>query len=234
MKEQLSQLQTEAETRSIEDNLSIFSNQFVGKITFSTSFGAEDQVISHFILSKSLPIEIFTLDTGRNFSETYYVWNQTNERYHTKIEAYYPNQDDIQKYVVANGPNAFYDSVELRKQCCAIRKVEPLGRALKGKGLWITGLRAEQSPARENIPMIEWDENHQLFKYNPLLHWTNEDVWKYIRENNIPYNPLHDKGFISIGCAPCTRAIKAGEDFRAGRWWWEDNTKKECGLHIHK
>jgi phosphoadenosine phosphosulfate reductase len=205
-----------------------------GQVTFSTSFSYEDQVITHDILSNNFPVKIFTLDTGRLFTETYSVWSSTNEKYNTKIKAYYPNETALQEFVEAKGPNSFYESVDNRKQCCFIRKVEPLKRALAGNAIWITGLRTEHSADRTNLPIIEWDEANQVIKYHPLLHWTTEEVKKYIAENHVPYNPLHDKGFVSIGCAPCTRAVKPGEDFRAGRWWWEDADKKECGLHIHE
>jgi phosphoadenosine phosphosulfate reductase len=168
------------------------------------------------------------------FAETYSVWSSTNEAYKTPIKAYYPNQDGLQKFVESNGPNSFYESVENRKACCFIRKVEPLKRALAGNAIWITGLRSEHSPDRQNLPMLEWDEANQLIKYHPILHWSTEEVKDYIQKHRIPYNPLHDKGFVSIGCAPCTRAIQPGEDFRAGRWWWEDADKKECGLHVHE
>jgi phosphoadenosine phosphosulfate reductase len=167
------------------------------------------------------------------FAETYSLWSSTNERYSTKIEAYYPNQDALQEFVLLGGPNSFYESVDNRKQCCGIRKVEPLKRALAGNAVWITGLRAEHSANREALPMVEWDESNKIIKYHPILEWTTEQVIEQIKVHNIPYNPLHDKGFVSIGCAPCTRAIKPGEDFRAGRWWWEDASKKECGLHEH-
>ena len=215
------------------DALSFIASEFPGSATFSSSFSWEDQIISHLILSNKLNIEIFTLDTGRFFQETYYVWNRTNEQYNTHIKAYYPQNIALQDYIEANGPNAFYESTELRKQCCHIRKVEPLQRALKNKKVWITGLRAEHSKDRQNLPQIEWDETYQLIKYHPLLHWTTDEVKDFVYKNHIPYNTLHDKGFVSIGCAPCTRAVKSGEDFRAGRWWWEDATKKECGLHVH-
>lgn len=218
---------------SIAESLHLLATEFPGKVTFSSSFSYEDQAITHEILSNNFPIKIFTLDTGRLFAETYSVWNSTNERYNTHIKAYYPEHKPLEDFVVEKGPNAFYESVENRKQCCHIRKVEPLQRALKGNAVWITGLRAEHSPARQNLEQVEWDEANQIIKYHPLLHWTTEDVLQYIRKHNIPYNPLHDRGFISIGCAPCTRAVKPGEDFRAGRWWWEDSSKKECGLHEH-
>ena len=214
--------------------LAVLAKEYPGKVTFSSSFSYEDQVISHHILSNKLQIDIFTLDTGRLFSETYSVWNSTNQQYQTQIKAYYPQAALLEAFVAENGPNAFYESVENRKSCCHIRKVEPLRRALAGNMVWITGLRAEHSPERKDLPMVEWDESNKIIKFHPLLHWTTEEVKQEIRKFKIPYNPLHDKGFVSIGCAPCTRAIKPGEDFRAGRWWWEDADKKECGLHVHE
>lgn len=218
----------------IEKVIQNLAEQFPGQITFSTSFSFEDQVISHFILSNQIPVSIFTLDTGRLFGETYSVWSATNERYQTEIKGYYPDHSLLEPFVEEKGPNSFYESVENRKRCCFIRKVEPLKRALKGNSIWITGLRAEHSANRHDVPQVEWDESNQVIKYHPILHWSTKEVKDYINENNIPYNILHDRGFVSIGCAPCTRAIKPGEDFRAGRWWWEDNTKKECGLHVHQ
>lgn len=217
---------------SIEDTLRLLTGAFPGRVVFSTSFGIEDQVITHHILSADLPISIFTLDTGRLFAETYSVWSNTNEKYQTRIRAFYPDRQALEEYLNEKGPNAFYESVANRKDCCHIRKVEPLRRALAGQAVWITGLRAEQSPERSDLRLIEWDAANGVIKYNPLLHWDAAAVRKYIDENDVPYNTLHDKGFVSIGCAPCTRAIRAGEDFRAGRWWWEDNSKKECGLHV--
>lgn len=211
--------------------LELLSDQFPGKIVFSSSFSYEDQVITHEILSHQLPVNIFTLDTGRLFAETYSVWSSTNEKYKTTIRAYYPQADALQEFVEKKGPNAFYESIDNRKQCCHIRKVEPLQRALAGQKIWVTGLRAEHSANRENLPQLEWDEVNQVIKYHPLLHWSFKEIQDYIREYHVPYNPLHDRGFVSIGCAPCTRAIKPGEDFRAGRWWWEEAGKKECGLH---
>ncbi len=219
---------------SIDEFLLSLTNQFPGKVIFSTSFSFEDQVITHKIVSNHLPIKIFTLDTGRLFPETYSVWRATNEKYNMRIKAFYPDAISLENYVAEKGPNAFYESIENRKECCYIRKVAPLKRALQNNSVWITGLRAEHSADRHNMPQIEWDETNNIIKYHPLLHWTTEDVKQYINENDIPYNSLHDRGFVSIGCAPCTRAIRPGEDFRAGRWWWEDNTKKECGLHIHQ
>ena len=218
----------------LDEVLIELTKEFPGQVTFSTSFSFEDQVITHKILSNQLPITIFTLDTGRLFPETYSVWSATNEKYNTHIKAYYPDHSLLENFVAVKGPNSFYESVENRKGCCYIRKVEPLKRALKDNAVWITGLRAEHSADRHDIPLVEWDESNKVIKYHPILHWTTDEVKQYINQNNIPYNPLHDKGFVSIGCAPCTRAIKPGEDFRAGRWWWEDNTKKECGLHVHE
>ncbi len=218
----------------IAEFIQLLTVQFPAQITFSSSFSYEDQVISHEISSHQLPVKIFTLDTGRMFAETYSVWNATNEKYGTKIKAYYPNQDTLGTLVAERGPNSFYESIQNRKDCCFIRKVEPLKRALSGNAIWITGLRAEHSPDRHDLPIIEWDESNQIIKYHPILNWSTADVKQYISQHHIPYNPLHDKGFVSIGCAPCTRAIKPGEDFRAGRWWWEDADKKECGLHVHE
>ncbi len=218
----------------IVDSLKYIADLYPGKVVFSTSFGWEDQVISHIIFKNELPIKVFTLETGRLFPETYYVWNRTLEIYGKQIHAYYPNTQSVENMVSAKGPTSFYESVENRKECCGIRKVEPLKRALAGNSVWITGIRADQSMNREHMDNVEWDEGNQLLKYHPIFDWTLEQVKEFIRENNIPYNPLHDKGFPSIGCAPCTRAVKEGEDFRAGRWWWEDQSKKECGLHTTK
>jgi len=215
----------------IEQSLEYLVNAFPGEVIFSTSFGWEDQVISHIIFKNNLPVKIFTLETGRLFPETYYVWNRTIEMYGKPIHAYYPDTTAVEKMVSSKGPSSFYESVENRKECCAIRKIEPLKRALAGNSCWITGIRAEQSLNREHMDPLEWDDANQILKFHPIFDWTLDQVKTFIRENNIPYNPLHDKGFPSIGCAPCTRAVKEGEDFRAGRWWWEDQDKKECGLH---
>jgi phosphoadenosine phosphosulfate reductase len=216
---------------SIDSALRLLIREFPNRVVFSTSFSEEDQVITHLLVQNSVPVTIFTLDTGRLFAETYSLWSSTNQKYDIKIKAYYPDKELLQEYVNTKGPNAFYESVSNRKECCAIRKVEPLKRALEGKEVWITGLRTEHSSERENHKIIEWDEANNIIKYNPLLNWTTVEVKDFIRENNISYNPLHDKGFVSIGCAPCTRAIQPGEVYRAGRWWWENDAKKECGLH---
>ncbi len=211
--------------------LALLADRFPGEIVFSTSFGWEDQAITHMIFTNNLPIKIFTLETGRLFPETYYVWNRTMEMYGKPIHAYYPNNELLEQMVNAKGPSSFYESVENRKECCGIRKVEPLKRALAGNKLWVTGIRAEQSADRQLMTNPEWDEQNNLIKFHPIYEWTLDQVKEYIRINNIPYNTLHDRGFPSIGCQPCTRAVQPGEDFRAGRWWWEDQSKKECGLH---
>lgn len=233
MRELVSDLMDELKGRDIAEQLKLLVNRFPGEVVFSTSFGLEDQAITHFIAANTIPVNIFTLDTGRNFPETYSTWSRTVEKYKLTITAWYPEAKAIQQFITAKGPNSFYESVENRKECCYIRKVEPLQKALKGNKIWITGIRAEQSNNRHEMQMLEWDEVNQVMKFHPLLNWTWGQVKQFVSRNDVPYNPLHDKGFVSIGCAPCTRAIKPGEDFRAGRWWWEDNSKKECGLHIH-
>ncbi len=230
LKDHISEL-SERSNEGIEAFLQHVIQYYPGQVTFSSSFGFEDQAISHIILANNLPISILTLDTGRLFPETYSVWNATNARYNTRIKPYYPDNELLESFVSEKGPNSFYEAVENRKTCCYIRKVDPLKRALKNNAIWITGLRAEQSENRLHMPQVEWDESNQIIKYHPLLYWSTSEVQQFINDNDIPYNSLHDRGFISIGCAPCTRAIKPGESFRAGRWWWEDNTKKECGLH---
>jgi phosphoadenosine phosphosulfate reductase len=207
---------------------------YQGGAVFSTSFSEEDQVILHFLSEINSPPSIFTLDTGRLFPETYSTWSRSREKYQLAIQSYHPDHTSLQEFIESKGPNSFYESIENRKACCYIRKVEPLKRALKGKSLWITGIRAEHSPDRQDMTSLEWDPANQIIKYHPLLMWDHARVKDFIKENDIPYNPLHDKGFVSIGCAPCTRAIQPGEDFRAGRWWWESNKLKECGLHVHQ
>ncbi len=229
----VSSLQNQIAHLSVEEALPLLAQTFPGAVTFSTSFSYEDQIITDLIQKAAADVSIFTLDTGRMFPETYSVWSRTNERYNIKVAPYYPDTKSIETFVTVNGPNAFYESLDLRKGCCFIRKVEPLKRALAGHSVWITGLRAEHSAARQSLHTIEWDEGNGIIKYNPLLYWSFEKVLDYINKHNVPYNSLHERGFVSIGCAPCTRAIKPGEDFRAGRWWWEDESKKECGLHVH-
>lgn len=209
--------------------------KFGRRAVFSTSFGIEDQVVTSMIAQTQANISVFTLETGRLFPETYYVWNRTIETYHIDIQAFYPQTEAIQKLLSEKGPSSFYNSVEDRKECCYIRKIEPLKRAIEGYQIWITGIRTEQSQNRDDMDFIEWDEANQIIKIHPLFDWTLAQTENYLKTHQVPYNPLHDKGYVSIGCQPCTRAISEGEDFRAGRWWWEDKSKKECGLHVtHK
>lgn len=209
------------------------SAQFPGSARFSSALGLEDQVITHLIGTQKLDIKIFTLDTGRLFQESYDLLDLTQKTYNQTIHTYFPHAPAVEKLVTEKGPNSFYNSVDNRKECCYIRKVEPLKRALHGAKVWITGVRAEQSANRGTMQLVEWDEPHQVIKYNPLLTWTEKDVTEFIEINKIPVSTLHKKGYPSIGCAPCTRAVLPGEDFRAGRWWWE-SSNKECGLHEHK
>jgi len=215
-----------------EEILQFFLSTYKGKIALASSLGAEDQVLTHMIASIDPEITIFTLDTGRLFPETYDLIDRTNSRYKIKMEVFFPAAKKVEKIVRENGINLFYESVENRKLCCNIRKIEPLHRALEGFDFWITGLRKDQSVTRNNNAVVELDNNnHGRIKINPLLNWTEGQVWDYIGENQIPYNKLHDQGFPSIGCQPCTRAIEPGEDVRSGRWWWEHPEHKECGLH---
>jgi phosphoadenosine phosphosulfate reductase len=202
-----------------------------GRLVFTTSFGLEDQAITHAILSTDLAIDIVTLDTGRLFPETYAVWSETEARYGRRIRAFYPERLSVEALVTQHGIDGFRTSIVARQACCAVRKVEPLGRALDGASGWITGVRAEQSSERATTPYASVDAARGLIKLNPLLDWTREHVAAFVHEHGVPYNTLHDEGFLSIGCAPCTRAVKPGEPERAGRWWWEQEDKKECGLH---
>lgn len=218
------------ENLSIEETLAFLANEFSEKVVFSTSFGQEDQVITALIATNELPIKIFTLDTGRLFQETYDVFHKTLKKYKVNIQTFYPETSQVEQLLNTKGPNSFYESVENRKECCFIRKVVPLKKGLAGNKVWITGLRAEQSENRNDLALFEYDAHFDIIKFNPLLKWTLAEVQKYIDDNNVPQNSLHKKGFISIGCAPCTRAIVEGEDIRAGRWSWE-SSHKECGLH---
>jgi len=227
----LEELTQQIENKSILEQLLFLSEKFIGKIAFSTSFGQEDQVLTDIILRNNLPIKIFTLDTGRFFEETYKVWNKTLEKYGKPLHVYFPDKEEVENMVSEKGPYSFYKSIENRKECCNIRKVNPLGKALHDIDLWITGLRAEQSQARTELEFFGYDKRFDTTKFNPLKDWSLQKVIDYLNKYQVPYNSLHDKGFISISCSPCTRAIKKGEDLRAGRWWWEDKSKKECGLH---
>lgn len=211
----------------IEKALGLFGD----KITFATSLGAEDQVITYMISKINKSANVITLDTGRVFPETYDLLHRTVNRYGIAINSYYPDTTQVEEMVNTKGINLFYESIENRKLCCHVRKIIPLRRALQGKDAWMTGLRREQSVTRTDLKIVEWDAANGLIKINPLLEWSEEQVWEFIKSNDIPYNKLHDQGFPSIGCQPCTRAIEKGEDLRAGRWWWEMPDSKECGLH---
>jgi len=229
--QEITVLNKELEGGTPQQALRRMLSEYKGRIILASSLGAEDQVLTDMITSIDPGTRIFTLDTGRMFQESYDLIEKTNEHYGINMEIYFPDAARVEEMVSKKGINLFYRSVENRKECCHIRKIEPLKRALKGMDIWITGLRRAQSVTRINNKMLEWDEGNGLLKLNPLIDWLEEDVWNYIRENNIPYHALHDKGFPSIGCLPCTRAVAPGEDVRAGRWWWEEPEKKECGLH---
>jgi len=218
------------EKLSLAEGLEYINEKYNNMAVFSSSFGQEDQVIFDSIAKNNLDIRIFTLDTGRLFQETYELMDNTKSRYNRSFETYFPDATKVENLVKEKGFNSFYFSVENRKECCFIRKIIPLKRALEGAKVWITGVRAEQSENRADMQMVEWDEGNKVIKYNPLLHWSYDDVLNYIDLNQVPDNVLHKKGFISIGCQSCTRAISPGEHPRAGRWWWEAS-QKECGLH---
>lgn len=218
---------------SPQEGLQLVGETFGHDAKLSSSLGVEDQLLTHWIAKLNLPISIFTIDTGRLFQETYDLMALTRQKYGIDIDVLFPEQQQVEKLVTAKGPNSFYESVENRKECCHIRKVIPLQRALEGAKVWITGLRADQSDNRRKMPIAEWDPRYQVVKYNPLLFVSETEVNRLVKENNIPVNTLHKKGYPSIGCAPCTRAVLPGEDSRAGRWWWE-STSKECGLHETK
>jgi len=218
--------------RTIKDQLKELVRLFPGEVLFTTSFGIEDQVISHIIFKNDISTEVATLDTGRLFPETYKVFSDTIKRYKKSINVYFPDYEALEKMMTKKGPFSFYYSKDDRLECCRIRKLVPLNKALNGKKCWISGIRASQSDNRRQMDWIELDEERQLFKFYPLFDWSLEEVEKFIKENDIPYNALHDRGFVSIGCEPCTRAVEKGADFRSGRWWWEAGSLKECGLHI--
>ncbi len=222
-----------AKTVAATNHLRDIARDFTPAV-FANSFGAEDMLLTDLIVREGLDIGIFSLDTGRLPAETYELMGEAEAHYGIRFQVYYPRHDLTEAYVRSNGINAFYDSVDLRKGCCHARKVEPLRRALSGNQAWITGLRAQQAATRDGLPLRQFDEANGLEKFNPLADWTEREVWAYIRANKVPYNKLHDRHYPSIGCAPCTRAIAAGEDIRAGRWWWENPETKECGLHVKK
>lgn len=221
------------ESKSAPEILKWGFEKFGDKMVLASSFGAEDVILIDMMckINRNLT-RVFTLDTGRLNQETYDLIDKIRKKYEIIVDVYFPNASDVEKMVATKGMNLMYDSIENRKLCCNLRKIEPLKRALKQFDCWITGLRREQTVTRNKILKIEVDSlNYNIIKLNPLADWTNDEIWKYIHENEIPYNELHDKGYPSIGCEPCTRAIKKGEDPRAGRWWWENDVHKECGLH---
>jgi phosphoadenosine phosphosulfate reductase len=233
MTDRIAQWNDQFERASATDVLAYFAAEFGEKLCFSSSMGVEDQVLTDMLVKIKSGIRIFTLDTGRLFPETLNLINHTCRHYGIRIEVFFPDYRLVQEMVREKGINLFYESVENRKACCNIRKMEPLKRALSGMQAWITGIRKEQTLNRFNTRLVEWDEANGLVKINPLYRWSEKKVWEYVRTHQVPYNELHDKGFPSIGCQPCTRAVAPGEDSRAGRWWWEDQGHKECGLHLH-
>ena len=232
IKNMIKQLSIEMQGYSAEGLIKRLLKQYGDKIALATSFGVEDQVLIDMLCKMSKRPVVFTLDTGRLPEETYEVMEATRKKYGIEIEILFPEHKEVEEMVNKYGPNLFYGSIEDRKLCCRIRKIEPLKRKLSGLQAWICGLRAEQSVTRTELKKIEWDNTFGLIKVCPLTDWSTEQVWDYIRENKVPYNKLHDKGFPSIGCEPCTRAVKPGDDIRAGRWWWEEPEHKECGLHL--
>ncbi|RXJ84582.1 phosphoadenylyl-sulfate reductase [Arcobacter sp. CECT 8985] len=227
----INELNEKLKDASTLEVIEFFLNEYKNKIALASSLGAEDQVLTDMILKTDKSTKIFTLDTGRLNPETYDVMDATNLKYSVKLDVYFPKLDAVENLYKTQGVNGHFESIDNRKNCCKIRKIEPLKRALNGLDVWFTGLRSSQSITREEMKLVEWDEAFGLIKVNPLINWSEKDVWDYIKSNNVPYNKLHDNGYPSIGCAPCTRAIKDGEDIRAGRWWWENPEHKECGLH---
>ncbi len=232
MHESIEALNRRFKTASVEEVLAYFADQYRHKIALASSFGAEDQVLTDLLQRHRGAVGIFTLDTGRLPDETYDVMDRTNLRYGIRIDVYAPDAADVEALYAIQGANGFYDSIENRKRCCHVRKIGPLKRALQGLDVWITGLRREQSPTRDAMRLVEYDAANGLIKLNPLIEWSEAEVWEHIRFRNLPYNRLHDKGYPSIGCAPCTRAVSPGADVRSGRWWWENPEHKECGLHL--
>ncbi len=214
-----------------EQMLAVIAAEFPGKVMLASSLGPEDQVLTHMIAAGRLRIGIFTLDTGRLFQETYSLMDRTREKYGIPLNVVFPDRREVEDMNRKHGVNLFYEDPDKRKLCCHIRKVHPSERVLKKLDAWITGVRRSQSATRKDAETVEWDPDFGLVKFNPLARWETEQVWRFIHQNHIPYNALHDKGFPSIGCLPCTRAVRDGEDPRSGRWWWELPGKRECGLH---
>jgi len=226
---------SQLEKMSAEEILRWADKEFGTGVALASSFGAEDMVLLDMAMKINPRFRVFTLDTGRLPEETYQLIDEVRQRYPVVIEYYFPDKEAVEKMLKEHGPNLFYRDISLRRLCCNIRKVEPLNRALKDLQAWVCGLRQEQAVTRKNIKKLEIDSAHNnIYKINPLADWSEPEVWDYIRRNNVPYNKLHDRNYPSIGCAPCTRAIKPGEDIRAGRWWWENPENKECGLHTHQ
>ncbi len=217
--------------KSAEEIISFFTSDYPGKVAFATSLSAEDQVIISMIAALKADVKVFTLDTGRLFQETYDLLDLTVKKYKVPIHVQFPDSGRVEEMVRTKGINLFYESVENRKLCCYLRKVEPMRRALEGMEVWFSGLRKDQSVTRKDLKLVEEDTQFNKIKVSPLAGWSHDEVWEFIRKNYIPYNPLHDQGFPSIGCLPCTRAIQPGEDERSGRWWWELPENKECGIH---
>ncbi|GAB4324586.1 MAG: phosphoadenylyl-sulfate reductase [Promethearchaeota archaeon] len=227
----LEEVLSELEGKSAEEVLRWALSTFSEGLTVASSLGPEDQVLTHMASRIDPSVTVFFLDTGRMHQETYDLLEASRKAFGIKYDVYFPKTEDVEAMVREAGPNLFYESVEARHRCCHVRKVEPLGRALAGKRAWVTGIRREQSITRVNAQLVEWDDLNGLYKVNPLVEWTADQVWEYIKENDVPYNVLHDQGYPSIGCRPCTRAVKRGDDPRSGRWWWEQPEKRECGLH---
>ena len=234
MKEIIASLNRQFETYSPQAVIAYFLEQYKGKIALSSSLSIEDQTLTDMVLKIDKSARIFTLDTGRLFSETYSLIDRTNLQYGIRLEVLFPDYKAVESMVKEKGINLFYNGIDDRRLCCQVRKLEPLKRAFQGLEVWICGLRREQSVTRQDVKLVEWDEANGLIKLNPLINFTEQQVWDYIYEHHVPYNKLHKNGFPSIGCQPCTRAIKQGENIRAGRWWWENPEHKECGLHRKK
>ena len=231
IKKLVEKLNNDLNGKTTQEIVEFFLTNYKDRVALSSSLAAEDQALTDIMLKQDKEAKIFTLDTGRLHPETYDVMDATNLKYGVKLNVFFPINKDVEKLYETQGINGHFESIENRKNCCGIRKMEPLKRALEPLKVWFTGLRAAQSVTRTDMPIVEYDENFNVIKVNALINWSEDDVWNYIKSNNVPYNKLHDQGFPSIGCAPCTRAVKEGEDIRAGRWWWENPEHKECGLH---
>jgi len=228
----IEEIRLKLKDKNTKEILSYFLNEQKNKIALASSLSIEDQVLTDMLYSINEDAKIFTLDTGRLPKQTYVLIEKTNKKYKKNIEVFFPQTKKVEALVNQKGMFSFYNSIKDRKECCFIRKIEPLKRALDGLDIWITGLRRDQSTTREEMELLEWDEGNKMLKLNPLIDWNEEDVWAHIKYNDVPYNELHDKGYPSIGCEPCSRAVDSGKDIRSGRWWWENPEHKECGLHI--